>query len=440
MNVSQLKLTGFRNYRELELTPGTGINILYGENAQGKSNVLEAISLLATTRSLRAGRESELIFKSAEMAHVTAEIQREIEGEVDLQVSVFQTDKKAVKINGLKRTRVIDLLGEFNAVFFGSIDIPIVTGDPSERRHYLNSEISQISPRYVYDLARYKRILEQRNRLLKDLRERPRPPQDSGIEAWNEQLIQYGAPLVEKRQFYVERLAPIAHAIHSDLTEGRESLEVKYLPSVDLKSAFEPQTASAVKEADGGYSAGEEAEEDPEINTRHDHLGRGDQHGKADTEKIADCFRNQLAALCSDEMRRGTTLLGPQRDDMAFLINGVEARTYGSQGQQRTVALALKLAEFQLIEEFVGEPPVILLDDVMSDLDDLRRRQLLVWLERRCQSFITCTNLRSFPAEILSGASIFNVVAGTVTQKSYAEAQTVIAQEPEERYEQELAG
>jgi DNA replication and repair protein RecF len=327
MNVSQLKLSGFRNYPELELNPGPGINILHGENAQGKSNVLEAISLLATTRSLRASRESELIYKEAEMAHVTAEIQREIEGEVDLQISVFQGDKKAVKIHGLKRTRVIDLLGEFNAVFFGSIDIPIVTGDPSERRHYLNSEISQISPRYVYDLARYKRILEQRNRLLKDLRERPRP--DSGIEAWNEQLVQYGAPLIEKRHFYIQRLAPIACRIHQDLTEERESMQVRYVPSVDFRAAMEPGTVS---EESAEYSVGEAVDDDPEVNAKHDHLGRGDMHGKADTEKIAECFRNQLTSICSDEMRRGTTLLGPQRDDMAFLINGVEARTYGSQG------------------------------------------------------------------------------------------------------------
>ncbi len=133
-------------------------------------------------------------------------------------------------------------------------------------------------------------------------------------------------------------------------------------------------------------------------------------------QRIGQLFQEQLQAISRDEARRGTTLLGPQRDDVSFLIDGVEARVYGSQGQQRTVALSLKLAEFQLIEEFVGEPPVMLLDDVMSDLDDLRRRRLLAWLERRCQSFITCTNLRSFPAEILVGAARFHVAAGTVTR------------------------
>lgn len=415
MRIAHLKLSGFRNYPELDFTPGEGINILHGANAQGKSNVLEAISLLATSRSLRASRESELIYKDSELAHVTADIDRDMEGEVELQVSVFQGDKKAVRINGSKRARVIELLGEFNAVFFGSIDIPIVTGEPSTRRHYLNIEISQISPKYVYNLGHYKRILEQRNRLLRDLRDRPRPPSETGIDAWNQQLIEYGAPIIEKRMFYIERLAPIANSIHQDLTEGKETLSIRYVPSVNLNELISPAaiTEAVVREVPAeGYRTVTPAEAAP---TNHDHLGRGDANAANTTQRIAELFESQLNAICTDEARRGTTLLGPQRDDIAFLINGAEVRTYGSQGQQRTAALSLKLAEFQLIEQFVGEPPVILLDDVMSDLDDLRRRRLLEWLHRRCQSFITCTNLRSFPIEILNAASTYRVVAGTVT-------------------------
>src|SRR5947209_2306636 len=219
MQVCRLQLNNFRNYRELDLTPGERLNILYGENAQGKSNILEALSMLATTRSLRATRESELVLRDTEAAHVTAEIAREREGDAELQVSVFQGDKKAVRVNGLKRPRVLELLGQFNAVFFGSIDLPIVTGEPSDRRHYLNVEISQISPRYVYDLGHYKRVLEQRNRLLRDLRDRPRSPEDSGLAACNEQLVRFGAPLFEKRRFYIDHLAPIADRIHQELTD-----------------------------------------------------------------------------------------------------------------------------------------------------------------------------------------------------------------------------
>jgi DNA replication and repair protein RecF len=394
MRVASLKLNNFRNYPELELTPGAGINILYGQNAQGKTNILEALSVLATTRSLRASREAELILRDAETARINAEIEREREGEIELEVTVFQTDKKEVRINGSKRARVVDILGQFNAVFFGSIDLSIITGEPADRRHYLNIEISQISPRYVYDLAHYKRVLAHRNRLLKELRDRPRPPQDLGLDIWNEQLITYGAPLMEKRLFYLSRLAPLADQVHRELTDGKESLEIRYLPSIRL-----PNVQAAIPISPEESSPPQNRTESP----------------LCDTETLANAFRQQLTTLDLEEARRGTTLLGPQRDDIGFFINGVEARLYGSQGQQRTATLALKLAEFQLIEDYVGEPPVMLLDDVMSDLDDHRRAHLLSWVRRRCQTFITCTNLRSFPKEILAEASIFNVVSGVIT-------------------------
>ena len=411
MLVCQLKLSGFRNYNVLDLTPGEGLNILHGANAQGKSNVLEALSLLATTRSFRAGRESEMIFRDSEMAHVTAEVAREREGDAEIQVSVFQTDKKAVRVNGLKRSRVVDILGQFNAVFFGSVDLPIVTGEPSTRRHYLNIEISQISPRYVYDLGHYKRVLEQRNRLLRDLRERPRPPAEAGLDVWNEQLIQFGAPLFEKRRFYIERLAPLADQIHRELTDGKEGLEVRYIPSIVLPRCGEPDRLREYSPEDR-YLAEAQASAESEAPTRPQ---TPPESPLSATETIANAFRRALEGVGQDEARRGTTLLGPQRDDLVFLINGLDARIYGSQGQQRTVVLALKLAEFQLIEDYVGEPPVMLLDDVMSDLDDTRRKHLLRWVRRRCQIFLTCTNLRSFPKEILDEATTFRVVAGTVT-------------------------
>jgi DNA replication and repair protein RecF len=404
----------------LEFVPGEGLNILHGANAQGKSNILESLSLLATTRSLRAGRESELILNGMEMAHVVAEIDREREGEVELQVSVFQSDKKAVRINGLKRGRVVELLGQFNAVFFGAIDLAIVNGDPSERRHYLNVEISQISPRYVYDLGHYKRVLEQRNRLLRDLRERPRSPQGSGLDEWNEQLVRYGAPLFDKRRFYMERLAPLADQIHRDLTEGKEGLEIRYLPSIPLPT--EISASSLVREStrEERYLAAAESEADARSGSAASSvtaavLPEAPESPLRGAEAIAAAFHRHLSRVAEDELRRGTTLIGPQRDDLTFLINGLDARAYGSQGQQRTVALALKLAEFRLIEDYVGEPPVMLLDDVMSDLDDTRRNHLLTWIQRRCQTFLTCTNLRSFPKEILTGATLFKVEAGTVT-------------------------
>ena len=420
MRVRQLKLNQFRNYPSLNLSPGEGVNILYGQNAQGKTNVLEALSLLATTRSLRASRESELICNQGEVAHVTAEVDRECQGEVDLEVSVFQTDKKEVKINGSKRGRVVDILGQFNAVFFGSIDLAIVTGEPADRRHYLNVEISQISPRYVYDLGHYKRVLAQRNRLLKELRDRPRPPQELGLDVWNEQLITFGAPIIEKRRFYLARLAPLANQVHRELTDGKESLEIRYMPSIRLPEPPELSTVSTevvnnslIRETnrETQYLSEIQAvipttESAPQTRTESPLDG---------TEAVSTAFRRQMVEMGLEEARRGTTLLGPQRDDIGFFINGAEARLYGSQGQQRTATLALKLAEFQLIQDYVGEPPVMLLDDVMSDLDDNRRTHLLEWVHRRCQTFITCTSLRPFPKEILAEATTFQVANGVVT-------------------------
>src|SRR5579884_4011821 len=366
-----------------------------------------------------------MILRDADEARVTAEIDREREGDIELQVSVFEGDKKTVRINGLKRPRVIDLLGQFNAVFFGSIDLAIVTGDPSDRRHYLNVEISQISPRYVYDLGHYKRVLGQRNRLLRDLRDRPRPPSESGLDAWNEQLVFFGSPLFEKRRFYIERLAPLADQIHRELTDGREGLEIRYLPSIPLPPAVPSPSGEpgAVRETsrEERYLAEAESEavEDGAVAVQ------APPAALSGMEAIAAAFREHLRRVASEEARRGTTLIGPQRDDLVFLIDGADARIYGSQGQQRTVALSLKLAEFRLIEEYVGEPPVMLLDDVMSDLDDTRRRHLLSWIRRRCQTFITCTNLRAFPKEILAEAAAFRVVAGTVTPDADAKTRTL---------------
>lgn len=491
MRVCQLKLTHFRNYRELDLQPGAGLNIFHGANAQGKSNILEALWLLATTRSLRASRESELILRDTEMAHVTAEIDRDREGDVELQVSVFHGEnKKTVRVNGMKRDRIIDLLGQFNAVFFGALDLNIVTGEPSDRRHYLNLAISQISPRYVVNLGHYKRVLQQRNRLLRDLRDRPRPPSDLGLDIWTEQLVQYGAPLLDTRRFYVERLMPLAAQIHRELTDGSETLEIRYLPSFALpapalppkvkkpdgkdqkadgqaenqtgagngeqgiesqlvreRSAEDRYLAVAAREAKAEQSAMAAASSafgNREIGNREDSKGtsdessrgrneeRGEERSKVKiaggtstpeeaesalsaTERVANAFRAALLAVGLEEARRGVTLVGPQRDDLCFYINGVDARIYGSQGQQRTVALSLKLAEFRLIEEYVGEPPTLLLDDVMSDLDDSRRQHLLQWIRGCGQTFITCTNLRAFPADILAEAVTYQVAAGTIT-------------------------
>ncbi len=373
MLVQELRLRAFRNYPELVLRPGSGLNVLVGENGQGKSNILEAIYLLATTRSLRAGRESELIQHGEQQAWVQAEIATERSGQTLLEVTILPSDRKTVAINGSRRARVLELLGHLVVVFFGALDLGIVSGDPSHRRRFLNTEISQISPKYCFDLANYKRALEQRNRLLRDLM--GMPVANSGLEAWNDQMAAYGAPIMEKRRFFVDRLTPLAAEMHHRLSGGREVLALRYLPSVPL-------------------------------------------NGCESVEEIEQAFHAKIDNVQGEERRRGTSLVGPQRDELLFSIGESEARPFGSQGQQRTAVLALKLAEQQLVRDFLQETPVLLLDDVMSDLDDVRREEMLRCVGGNGQTFITCTNLRAFPDDILREARIFQVEAGTVSEIS----------------------
>ncbi len=377
MRVARLSLRDFRNYQTQEMRPGPGLNVLVGLNAQGKSNLLEAIYLLATTKSLRAGRDTEMIRSGAGQALVEAEIETEREGEVALDVTLTPGDRKALRINGSRRQRVIELLGVLNAVFFGAIDLGVVCGEPTLRRRFMNLVISQMSPKYCFDLGAYKRVLEQRRGLLKELRDRP--VADSGLEVWNDQLAHYGAPVVAKRREFAQELAPRASAIHGRISGGREALDVRYMPNIRVADDAGP---------DG----------------------------------IAQAFHAQIERVQHEEIRRGATLVGPQRDDLRFAVSGSDARTYGSQGQQRTVVLSLKLAEFELLCSHVGEAPVMLLDDVMSDLDETRRRHLLEALHQRCQTFLTCTGVRRLPPALLREAHIWRVTAGSIEPQTLEEA------------------
>ncbi len=399
--IENLSLTNFRICREIELAPCQGINILQGQNAQGKTTVLEAIWLLATTRSLRAQREGEMVAQGESAAAVNATILTEHRGQVELLVNVQCNDRKSVTVNGSKRPRVVDLLGSLNVVFFSANDLPLLDGEPADRRHFLNMEISQISPRYVHDFAQYRRILEQRNRLLKDIRDHRTSLESSGLAEWTTQLISYGAVISNKRSEYLRQLAPLACEAHKELTDGLEELELRYLPGFAL-----PEWPSAVAERRSeAWYADEPLEADQD--TTNEYIPA--------PEQIAHAFQAQLDQVLNDELRRGTTLLGPQRDDIQFVINGRNARLYGSQGQQRTAALAVKLAEYRLIEQQVGEPPVLLLDDVMSDLDDARRTHLMHWANGANQVFITCTNLRFLPDTMRDRSAIYRMEKGELT-------------------------
>jgi DNA replication and repair protein RecF len=344
-----------------------------GANAQGKTNLLEAIGLLATTKSFRGSRDQDLIGFDAEFATDTGIVLRERRPDVTLEVTIGRGQLKHVRINGVRQHRLIDFIGQFNAVSFSSADIEVARGEPSLRRRFLDLEISQVGPSYVYALAHYRRVLEQRNRLLKALREGgQRGLLGDSLATWDEQLIEHGAHMVHRRRQFVRHLEELARPIHARLTEGEEQLGLTYECSFPLPEG----DAAAVRAA----------------------------------------FAQALQEARPEELRRGVSVVGPHRDDLLFAINDRDVRVFGSQGQQRTAALSTRLAEIEVIRELTEEPPVCLLDDVLSELDDLRRAQIFDVTIGACQTFLTCTHTRALPASVLANARIYQVTAGTLSE------------------------
>ena len=370
MRVTRLILHNFRNYTDVSVEPDPGLNVLVGKNAQGKSSVLEGIYVAATTRSWRAGKDCELIRWDAEQARICVDVGREAQNDIEIEVALGRTEKKRISINTVHQTRLGDVIGQAKVVLIEPEDGEIVRGEPGIRRRFLNLEISQIQPMYCHLLLSYRKVLEQRNRLLRDMhRTRAR---DGVLDAWNEQLVSYGARILERRLAFVSHIAGIAAVIHSQITDGAEALEIEYSSRTDLS-------------------------------------------GVSTAAVAADRLRQRMQETRDEEIQRGITLIGPQRDDVLFRVNGIDARVYGSHGQQRTIALSLRLAEIEVMEEVAKEPPIVLLDDVMTDLDDERRAHVFAMTRDRCQTFLTAASGRSLQPEILAGAKVFQVAEGKVT-------------------------
>lgn len=370
MYINTLSLTNFRNYENLTLKPDKELNVLVGMNAQGKSAVLEAIYLLATSKSHRTSRDMDLIRFGDNVAWVCAEVVRSERNDVVLEIALSRTETKSVKINKAKHPKIGDIVGQLNAVIFSNSDIEMVRGEPSGRRRFLNLEISQVSPQYIYALGRYKRVLNQRNNLLKEIK--TSKVQSFDIDAWDSQLVEYGAAIASRRAKFVNFLAESASRIYSSLTGNSEELKVTYKPNIDA--------------------------------------------GLQGTEnEIKDKFAKVLITRRQLDIMRGTTTSGPHRDDISLSVNGMAAREFASQGQQRSIAIALKLAEIDLMTQTIGENPVVLLDDVMAELDDARRARVLEITMDRCQTFITTTSLDEIDKSAADRAKAFSVRSGKVT-------------------------
>jgi DNA replication and repair protein RecF len=406
MHLSHLSLTHFRNYQHLELDFPERVTLLQGENAQGKTNLLEAIFYLATSKPVHAQTEREVVdWRAAEepipYSRVAGHVQNE-QGELDLEILLSpRTDNanftKLVKINGVSR-RSMDLVGQLRAVLFLPEDIKLVDGTPGERRRYLDIALCQIDRTYLRALSSYQKVLAQRNSLLRALCEAEARPAAESTDAqlgfWDEQLVQHGSLVVARRQQFASQLNQSASQRHAELSGGRETLELHYLPT------FNP-----------GYLS-----DDDFVRLTDERTGNWPTVAPAalDAATVAEHYFAKLRSRRSRELAAGTTLYGPHRDDLRFVANSRNLRTFGSRGQQRTAALALKLAEITVSTATTGVTPVLLLDDVMSELDAHRRQTLLTALHNTQQAIITTTDLTDFTPEFRAAAQLLHVQNGTV--------------------------
>lgn len=373
MYLKSLHLLNFRNYLDQWVEFDAPKTILLGNNAQGKSNLLEAVELLSTLKSHRVTRDRDLVQEGSELSQVNATIERQT-GAIDLALTLRRNGRRTVALRGEHLRRQLEFLGTLNAVQFSSIDLDLVRGGPEQRRSWLDTLVIQLEPYYAHILHQYNKILRQRNALLKQMGDRQSKGDSavspSQLALWDAQLVTAGCRVIRRRARALQRLAPIAKMWHQAISGSTEELEVRYVPQISLE------------------------QDNP--------------------ESIQQAFFEKIEQRSIAEQHQGTTLVGPHRDEIEFSINQTPARQYGSQGQQRTLVLALKLAELKLIEDVVGEPPLLLLDDVLAELDPNRQNQLLEAIQERFQTLITTTHLNAFDRGWLNASQILSVKAGQI--------------------------
>jgi DNA replication and repair protein RecF len=405
--LSHLSLTNFRNFSRLELDLNEGITLLQGLNAQGKTSFLEAIAYLSTSRSLLAGAERELVHWLAweeplPFARLVGELVAADARKQKIEITLMQSSKssagapllrKEVRVNGVSR-RAIDLVGQMPTVLFLPQDVELISGSPSVRRRYLDIALCQMQPDYCRALGSYNKVLDQRNALLKALRERGGAREQ--LAFWDEQLVAQGSLLMARRAAFLTELEAEANQRQQALTDGRERLHVRYLPSLEPNGNDEDLAgadAATLREPTPLYLAG-------------------------DQPSITDAFQAALARTRQREVAAGMSLLGPHRDDVQFTAQGRDLRTYGSRGQQRTAALSVKLAEVAIMQRALGAPPLLLLDDVMSELDGSRRSLLLEALDGVQQALVTTTDWADFAPDFRSRARCLHVMEGRIEESS----------------------
>ena len=361
MIIESLSLKNYRNYENLNLNFSDGTNIFYGNNAQGKTNILEAVYMSGTTKSHRTNKDLELIRFTEEESHISTIIKKNgISHKIDIHLK--NNKSKGVAIDGIPIKKASELFGMINFVFFSPEDLNIIKNGPSEKRRFMDIELCQLNKIYLSDLANYNKIIIQRNKLLKDLFYRK--DLEDTLDIWDLQLNEFGQRIIEMREAFVERLNEIIFDIHHSLSGGTENLKIVYLKNCDKENLLD-----------------------------------------------------QLKLNRERDMKLKTTSVGPHRDDLGFYFDGMDVRKFGSQGQQRCAALSLKLSEIELVKSTTGDTPILLLDDVLSELDKNRQNYLLNHIHD-IQAMITCTGLDEFVNCRFSIDKIFKVTDGTVVSEN----------------------
>lgn len=357
MYIESLELKNFRNYEELSIVLDPGTNILYGDNAQGKTNVLEAVYLCGTTKSHRGSKDKEMIRFEQDESHIRMMVKKDgVSHKIDMHLK--KNKAKGIAIDGIPIRKAAELFGIVNLVAFSPEDLNIIKNGPSERRRFMDLELCQLNKVYLQELTSYNKVLNQRNKLLKDIGFQPGLTET--LDVWDMQLVSYGKKIISLRRQFMEELGEIIRQIHSNLTGKKEEIRLLYEPDVE--------------------------------------------------EKV---FEEKLQSAREKDLPFRVTSVGPHRDDFCVQINGIDIRKYGSQGQQRTAALSLKMSEIYLVEKVTKDHPVLLLDDVLSELDSSRQNYLLQSIHN-IQTVITCTGLDELIENNFSIDRVFRVTEGKI--------------------------
>lgn len=360
MIIKSLELQDYRNYDSLNLAFDKGTNILYGDNAQGKTNILEAIYVSATTKSHKGSKDRDIVNFHKEEAHIRTFLEKDgVDTRVDMHLR--KSKSKGIAIDGQKIKKAADLLGICNVVFFSPEDLGIIKDGPAERRRFVDMELCQLDGFYLYNLNHYNKIVNQRNKLLKDMYFNP--DLKDTLNIWDSQLVSFGSKIIERRKLFVEQLNEIIYGIHKRLSGDKEEILIRYEPDVTIED-----------------------------------------------------FEQKLQYSQEKDIKLKQTTVGPHRDDFSFMVENVDIRRFGSQGQQRTAALSLKLSEIELVKKITRDTPILLLDDVLSELDSSRQNYLLNSIGD-IQTIITCTGLEEFVNNRFEINRVYKVENGVVTGK-----------------------